>query len=106
MTKEASQINYGVIDVARFVMSILVIAIHMETFYPIQGEITSVLFRDITGLAVPFFFATSGFFFWEKGYILRLLKAYVCWTTVYIPLTTFYYWSQDVSTTVALLQFM
>lgn len=112
MTKEAEQTNYGVIDVARFVMSILVIAIHVDTFYSIQGETSATLFRDITGLAVPFFFVTSGFFFREKSerhskkYILKLLKTYICWTVVYIPLTVFYYWSHGLSAAAALLQFV
>lgn len=111
MNKEVNRINYGVIDVARFIMSILVIAIHVDTFYPIEEEFGSVLFRDITGIAVPFFFVTSGFFFRGKSeshslkYILKLLKAYVCYTVVYLPLTVLYYYKQGMSFPASIFQF-
>ena len=56
-----------------------------------------VLNNGITKLAVPFFFISSGYFLsnkinnWSstKIYILKILKMYIIWTIIYIPLIAF-----------------
>ena len=62
------------------------------------------IFEDITGIAVPFFFITSGFFFFENRdknniyeYLLKLTKTYLKWTIIYLPLTIVYYINQKYS---------
>ena len=93
--------SYRTLDISRWIMSLLVIAIHVNVFFPADGVIGKYLFEDLTGVAVPFFFITSGFFFCESGgrnnisrYIEKLGKAYMKWTIIYMPLTILYYYSR------------
>lgn len=84
-----NQPKYG-IDFAKFLCSILVVAIHT---HPIQyGTIADYYFNCFCRIAVPFFFVTSSYFYYTKGggikkYIRRLLILYVCWFVVEIPFT-------------------
>ena len=89
---------YKWIDIFRWLMSLLVIAIHVNIFFPVTNSIGVQLFEDITGIAVPFFFITSGYFFVVSGaverrqnYLLKLFKTYIMWTVIYLPFTFFYY---------------
>lgn len=77
------------IDLLKFLMAILVVGIHTEPFgfnvWLDRG------FGIISRLCVPFFFVTSGYFFWIKEkshiciYIRRLLILYIIWSLVYLP---------------------
>lgn len=66
--------NYNGIDVAKFLCSFLVVAIHISPLNsPMDGELSSasVLINDVFQLilcriAVPFFFVCSGFFLFHK----------------------------------------
>ena len=93
--------SHRALDISRWIMSLLVIAIHVNVFFPASGVIGKYLFDDLTGVAVPFFFITSGFFFCERGgknnvlqYIEKLGKTYLKWTIIYMPLTILYYYSR------------
>ena len=58
--------NLSAIDFAKFVFAILVVGIHTS---PLSGwsEFAGFVFEDIiAGLAVPFFFMTSCYFFFSK----------------------------------------
>lgn len=93
--KESIKKNYKSIDCLKFVLSIFVIGIH--TPGPFSGTpfglgIQIVIFT----LAVPLFFAITGFFFYGKlqknydtetikHYCWRLGKLYLVWTLLYIP---------------------
>ncbi len=88
--------DYRLLDVMKFLMAIFVIAIHRSPFSTENGMqffIINVLVR----VAVPFFFAASGFLFHEKlirsktqksaclSYLKRLAGLYVIWSAIYFP---------------------
>ena len=74
-------------DVAKFIAAILVVAIHT---HPFHGN-TDYWFTSFCRLAVPFFFASSSFFFWRnpshdiKKYLKRLLGIYAVWFVLELP---------------------
>lgn len=80
---------YGV-DLFKFIGAILVIMLHAN---PV-GEATTVgiiIRQIITPIAVPFFFAASGFlsFFTPPEFratkVIRILKKYLIWSIIYLP---------------------
>ncbi len=93
---------YNSIDLFKFIFSYFIIAIHTTPLVDISGNLeffTSVLWK----IAVPFYFATSGFLFFKKlkfdknkvlwckdnnralrRYLFRLTVLYLFWSAVYI----------------------
>lgn len=78
----------GTIDIAKFIMAILVVGIHTEPFgfnvWLDRG------FGIVTRLCVPFFFVISSYFFFKKNnkptlYVKRLFLLYFIWSVVYLP---------------------
>ncbi len=94
--------NYNGIDLAKFICSILVVMIHVPPFGSSTGYIVKLLNYGVqqwfARIAVPIFFACSGFFLYKKStlldfrvepskkYILHLLKLYIIWSLIYFPL--------------------
>jgi len=89
------------IDIAKFLMSFCVIAIHApEYLYP-ADRTYPFLFNYIIRLAVPFFFIASGYFMTEKmsgmkdeekrSYLKsrskKLFLIWLYWTAIYLPLS-------------------
>lgn len=84
---------YKGIDVMKFLMAFIVVAIHTTTSNLLG-------LRDI---AVPFFFVASGFFLfkkldlctpeeevvYQKKWLLRVLRIYLVWTVIYMPFTIY-----------------
>ena len=58
--------NYGVLDIAKFISALLVIAIHCAPFYQVNETWNFVYVQIIARLAVPFFFTASGWLFFQK----------------------------------------
>lgn len=92
--------NYDSIDVAKFVLSILVVAIHVR---PFDGY--AVFFRPILRTAVPLFFLISSYFFFNhhkdlsgleervlhiEKYVSRNLRLYLFWMLVFLMPTIRY----------------
>ncbi len=89
----------GSLDVAKFISAILIIIIHTAPFASYSKLLTFAFRNYITVIAVPFFFAASGFLLSEKlaslttdgqntymkNYVKRLLIIYVFWSAVYFP---------------------
>ena len=82
------------LDIFRYVCAILVIAIHTNPFREYSSTADE-LIQNIARIAVPFFFATSGYYFVErfrrnpavvKTYLWRLFKLYLVWSGVYFIL--------------------
>lgn len=80
------------IDIFRLICAILVIIIHTSPFYDIDQNFGFFIHQVITRVAVPFFFAVSGFYyigsllkgkriFWD--YTKKLLTVYVVWSALY-----------------------
>ena len=86
--------NYDILDIVKFILSIMVVAIHTELF-------PTVLFPWLR-IAIPLFFIISSFLLYEKiklnkenkkeiikKYIVRQLKYYLFWFIVLIPATVY-----------------
>lgn len=84
--------NYPAIDIAKFIMAILVVAIHVRPF----GGTVGFLFDDcIARIADPLFFAITSFFMFQKAfgeqlswkclgtYMKRIGLLYGCWVLLH-----------------------
>lgn len=60
------QAEYNAIDFVKFIMALVVVAIHTEPFHG-SSENIQVLFDTFSGLAVPFFFYIIWFFAWKAS---------------------------------------
>ena len=97
--------QYAVIDIARYVSALLVVCIHTFPFLEVSETFNTYWIHSVCRMAVPFFFTTSGYFFFRnysdeneelneerfKKSIKRLLKIYLIWTVIYLPYTIFDY---------------
>ena len=104
------------IDLCKFFMAIVVIAIHVHPFEGYSRTTLLDMYGLLCGCAVPFFFMCTGYFIAQKvlytsyeqqftvlkRYVKKLLYLYLFWTVVYLPLTVFGYcnntapWWKDV----------
>ncbi len=88
---ETERKNYNSIDVAKFVMAILVMTVHIDTGLP--TDIHYLISNGVARTAVPFFFIASGFFFFNKidnlqvknliKVLKRILILFFSWTFIY-----------------------
>ena len=58
--------QYSAIDIARYISALLVVCIHTFPFLEISETFNTYWIHTICRLAVPFFFTTSGFFFFRN----------------------------------------
>lgn len=105
-TMKAVRKNYDSIDVAKFVLSIFVVAIHTRPF-----DTYAVYFRPLLRTAVPLFFLISSYFFFVRHrdytlledrvahlekYMSRNLKLYLFWMIVLlVPTIRYRNWFAD-----------
>lgn len=94
----SSRKNYWSLDIAKFICAILVISAHFAAEWGAFPTIIDYAF-SLYVIAVPFFFACSGFLFFKKwlpmdqknrkhylaSYQKRIWIMYGCWTAVYFP---------------------
>lgn len=97
----AERKQYRAIDIAKFVMAILVVAIHVR---PFAGQTAFVYDDIIARIADPLFFQITAFLFFEKifaqisgdlrqgmswrmlgHYMKRILSLYTAWFVIYAP---------------------
>ena len=89
--------NYDAVDLAKFVLSIFIVALHADALYDVSPLLNTMVCGGIARLGVPFFFVVSAFFFFAKpvtwvgtkNYCKRLLTLYAAWFVVSIPKTIF-----------------
>lgn len=98
--------TYSNIDLFKFIAAIFVVAIHTDPLANCKGEFFYYPLNMIFLTAVPFFFLSTGFLLGKKcfagdavilsdegrisylkGYLLKMIKLYLIWTAVYMPLT-------------------
>lgn len=81
------------IDIFRYVCAIMVVAIHTEPFADINPTLGYVFTQIVPRIAVPFFFAISGYFYIKKlfdgkkpflSYFKKLFITYVLWSAIYL----------------------
>lgn len=93
------RIQYKGIDVVKFVMALFIVVLHTHPLEGISGPLNFLLSDVIGRVAVPFFFAATGFLLEQKirrtgveerevicGYVRRILGLYVIWTILYLPI--------------------
>lgn len=102
--------NYAALDIMKFISALLVIAIHCAPFIEVNASFNFAYVQILARFAVPFFFITSGFLFFQKidptqgvkgeanlaslkHYWLRILRIYMVWSVLYLPLV-FLSWFQ------------
>lgn len=99
---KTTQQEYNVIDIVKFICALLVVAIHISPLGASEIRIIELsnyaIKHCFARIAVPFFFASSGFFLFRKTdynnfsmepvkkYVIKLLKLYAIWTVIYLPL--------------------
>lgn len=93
---------YDGIDIFKFAMAIFIVILHTHPFYGIHEGLNFITADVLGRTAVPFFFAASGFLLQKKinfgnagttetkgiikSYICRILKLYLIWTAIYLPI--------------------
>lgn len=93
--------SYKGIDVLKFVMAVFIIVLHTHPFYGINQRL-NFMADVLCRIAVPYFFVATGFLLEKKisncgrdirkilqDYISRILKLYVVWTAVYLPIIVY-----------------
>ncbi|MBL4931154.1 acyltransferase family protein [Clostridium paridis] len=75
---ESTKKTYDSINIMRVICAILVITIHTSALYDLGKIPGETLSLGIARIAVPFFFITAGYFYYErfnqKGYLFKYLK--------------------------------
>ena len=103
--------EFNVLDIMKYVMAIIVVAIHTRPEYSFESETVRALFESVYSIAVPYFFIASGFLLFRKiifplnsegearilAYIKRIFKLYVIWTIIYLPFTFYGFYKDSVS---------
>lgn len=103
--------NYNSIDLVKFIMAFAVIAIHTGLKDAFSTDTTKQITDQIINLGVPFFFLSSGYLIASKmetpcnsennirmlkNYLVKILKLYLVWMTIYLPMTVFVYFRDHV----------
>lgn len=102
--------NYNSIDLVKFIMAILVIAIHTHPLEGCTNNFINSLYQSVVNCAVPFFFIVTGFFLGKqlnepysepssinavKACLIKTIRLYVIWNGVYLPFAVLYYISNQ-----------
>ena len=89
--------DYCGIDAVKLLCALLIVC--TEPFSAVNGTLNSLVVNGVCRVAVPFFFASSAFLFFDRTaptlpsraafsrYIVRLLTLYGIWSAVYFPFT-------------------
>ncbi len=104
--------KYNSIDLVKLFMAICVVAIHTEPLYYCLNGLVKNIFGAVVGVAVPFFFIASGFLMANKfdnefssenncavvkRTLIHIVKLYVIWTAIYLPITIYHFCQEGVS---------
>lgn len=90
---ELKQTRNNSIDIFRYFCAMLIVAIHTHPGIEFGGEVGFFTYKVFTRIAVPFFFAVSGYYFvgslqdnkkvlWKT--VKKLLIVYAVWSVIYI----------------------
>ena len=94
------------IDFIKFIMAICVVAIHTHPLETVTNNVViNNLYNEFVNLAVPFFFMTNGYLLFQKvntndmnetfsalkNFGVKMLKLYMIWNIVYLPLSVYPY---------------
>lgn len=86
------------IDLAKFIMAVLVVVLHSAPLADISSDMNYLVMNGVTRIAVPYFFAASGFLLFHKmpsypfdlqeikKYLRHIFRLYIVWIIIYSPL--------------------
>lgn len=112
LSNTAAGRKYNSIDLCKLIMAILVIAIHTHPLENCTNRTVLTIYNQITQMAVPFFFLSSGYLLSAKfssfsdaqkniGITFRqtgkILKMYLVWSLIYLPLAILDNWRSGTS---------
>lgn len=103
-TRQNTDRKFNAIDAAKLICAILVVTIHEKPFgkpasHTLRYYMNYGICNYLARIAVPFFFVTSGFLLYRKltakdlgterikQYLKRLLRLYLIWSAIYLPLS-------------------
>ena len=78
-------------DMFRYLCALMVVAIHTSLFEDINSQLGFIFVEIIPRIAVPYFFALSGYFYFQSmlkdgttwKYIKKIILTYVIWSIIY-----------------------
>ena len=113
--------NYNSLDLCKFIMAFAVVAIHTHPLEICTNDLLFSFYKSFTAIAVPFFFIAAGFLLGRKldypiinsesnnkvilKYMLKILKMYLFWTVIYLPLAIYNLCSTSKNLTRAILTY-
>ncbi len=98
--------RFNSIDLCKLIMAICVVAIHTRPFDKCEISLVNNIYDSFVGIAVPFFFIATGFLLGNKieniydmknnnfiieKYMVKIVKMYIIWTAIYLPMAIYYY---------------
>lgn len=109
--------QFKLMDITKFIMSFLVVAIHTNPFYEFSGTFFYNLWGTITSLAVPYFFVSFGFLLFInsdgtendkkiKDSIIKYIKLYLLGSLAYLPLAIYHYYNAGIKFIYALVDYV
>ena len=113
--------KYNMIDVCKIIMALCVVAIHTSPLHNCTNELANSIYDAFVNLAVPFFFLASGFLLsnkldypfsdkkdigYIKQYLFRIIKLYLLWTLIYLPLAVYYFISEGMGLVKSILLYI
>ena len=108
------------IDLMKFIMAMVVIAIHTQPLVNCTDFRINSIYNTVTAMAVPFFFIVSGYLLAKKcafpyssqdiskmmTYLNRIVKMYLIWTVIYTPIAIWHYISNQNTISYAILAYI
>lgn len=104
----AEKKQYNGLDVVKFFMALLVAQRHVvQIFFGVDSKWRIIIGNWLSNLAVPVFFIIAGFFLFRKvnsersdervvyRYCWRVLRLYLIWTALYLPLDWYNWYHGD-----------
>lgn len=91
---ESKIINYGNLDILKYISAIFIIVLHLRPFYNFSNELDLTFNNIITRICVPIFFLITGYFVSKKevnndhyiqDYIKKTIPLYLVWSLLYMP---------------------
>ncbi len=109
------------LDICKLLMSFCVVAIHTRPLDLCTEPIVNEIYNSLVAMAVPFFFLCSGFLLAQKfepsisapgntaiikRYLLKMIKMYVVWNVVYLPMAIYHLISSGNSLLLSVLRYI
>ena len=103
--------KFNSLDICKLLMAFCVVAIHTHPLEYCTITIANDIYESFVRMAVPFFFLSSGFLLAQKfdssftsqnniaivrKYLLKIIKMYMVWTIVYLPLAIYRFVSSEI----------